>query len=60
MCWRVRVRRHAIPGKDYYLTEFWNFGYGLRVKVRKIICIFGNVITLKIKEIMACSKLQVS
>ena len=31
-----------------YLTEFWNFAYGLRVNGKKIICIFGNIITLKI------------
>ena len=31
-----------------YLTEFWDFAYGLRVNGKKIICIFGNIITLKI------------
>ena len=31
-----------------YLTEFWNFGYGYELNGGKIICIFGNVITLKI------------
>ena len=31
-----------------YLTEFWNFGYGFRVKRKEIICILGIVITLQI------------
>ena len=34
-----------------YLTEFWNFGYGLRVNRRKIICILWNIITLLRNEI---------
>ena len=31
-----------------YLKELWNFGYGLLVKRKENICLFGNVITLKI------------